>query len=479
MSIRDWWVRVTGMAAEPSAEGEPMREAYGVNVDDDEDQWRRLTGDADRDLAPMTQAHMQKIAAWLWESNLVANRLIELMVAYLLAEGVRLTCKNEESQKFLDRFWRDPINNMPLKLPEKVRELALFGEQCYPAFVNEHDGALRLGYLDPSLIGTVVMDPDNPSQPVGIVTVKDRKGNARRYKVIVNGPEDIFTLRTQRIRETFTDGECFYFRVNNLAAGRRGRSDLLAQADWLDAYDQFLFGELDRAKFMRAFFWDVTLKGANEDQVKKRAREISAPPPGAVRVHNDAEEWKTEAPTLQAGEASEHARLFRNHILGGGTVPEHWYGGGGDVNRASAAEMGEPTFKVFSMRQGLWKLILEDIGRYALRKRLLKDGEAEPEFDDERFDVDAQFPELTARDTTKWAAALQQVAASMVIAINNELLTRATAVKMLATVAGRIGVEFDAEKELLAAGREATKRKEADAFTGDTGADGTAAGGGE
>ena len=458
--------RIFAATPEKPAE-EPMREAAGVTVDADEDQWRRLTGDANRDLSPMTQNRMQKLAAFLWESNPLANRIIELPVAFLLAEGVRLEAGDEAAQKTLDRFWLDPINRMAVKLPEKVRELALYGEQFYPTFVNERNGAVRLGYLDPSLVATVVVDPDNPSQPIGVVTVKDRKGQARRYKAIINGGEDVFTERTQAIRDTFTDGECFYFRVNNLAAGIRGRSDLLAPTDWLDGYDQFLFGELDRAKFMRAFFWDVKMTGATPEQVDERARKISAPSPGSVRVHNDAEEWKAEAPDLKAADSAEHARLFRNHVLGGQTIPEHWYGGGGDINRNAASEMGEPTFKIFSMRQSLWNAFLQEIGRYVLRKKALAESQAEPEFDDQAFQVDVVFPELVVRDTTKWASALQQTAAALVIAVDRKLLTDETATKLLAVIAGRLGVEIDPAEEIVLARAAGKKRQEEDAFTGD------------
>lgn len=38
---------------------------------------------------------MRDMALYLWEANLLANRLIELPVAYLLAEGVRLTVKDK------------------------------------------------------------------------------------------------------------------------------------------------------------------------------------------------------------------------------------------------------------------------------------------------------------------------------------------------------------------------------------------------
>ncbi|HFD87758.1 MAG TPA: hypothetical protein ENJ35_08810, partial [Gammaproteobacteria bacterium] len=274
-------------------------EAAGVTIDADDDQWRKLTGQANRDLSPLTQQRMQKLALYLWESNLLANRIVELPLAFMLAEGVRLVAADEIIQEQLDRFWNDPINSMDLKLPKKARELSLFGEQCWPVFVNEMSGHVRLGYLDPALIETVVTDPDNAEQAIGVVTTKDKKGRARRFRVIVNGADDdLFTERTRAIRETFTDGECFYFPINDLSNGSRGRSDLLAQIDWLDAFDQFMFGEIDRAQFMRAFMWDITLTGATPDEIKVRSREIAAPSPGSVRIHNDAEKWDAVTPDL-------------------------------------------------------------------------------------------------------------------------------------------------------------------------------------
>ena len=453
-----------------------LREAapsIGVTIDADEDNWRPLTGDTKRDLSPVSQQRMRDMALYLWESNLLANRLIELPLAYILAEGVSLRCKNEDNQKTLTRFWKDPINQMDIKLVKKVRELAIYGEQCYPTFVNEHSGHVRLGYLDPALIETVVIDPDNPEQPIGIVTTKDRKGVARRYRVIVNGPDDeLFTKRTQEIRASFDDGEAFYFTINDLSNGRRGRSDLLAQIDWLDGYDQFLFGELDRSSFLRAFLWDVTLKGATPEEVKKRASEITAPNPASVRVHNDGEEWNAVSPNLGAADSEGTARLFRNHVLGGSTVPEHWFGGGGDVNRATAGEMGDPTFKMFSMRQKFLKYVLETIGFYVLRQHELATDQGEPDPEDDDFAVEAEFPELTSRDTAKYAQALPQVISAAAVAVTNKFISIKTAIRLINSIAERLGVEIDAETELNSALDEADKKSEKDAFT----ASGAAAG---
>lgn len=463
--------RLFGLFGEKEA---PKRvtEALGVTVDADEEEgWRRLSGDVSRDLSPLSQERMRETAYYLWDSNLVANRLIELPLAYLLAEGVALQAADKSMQKVLDRFWSDPINSFDEKLEKKVRELALFGEQCYPAFVNEVTGHVRLGYLDPGLIATVVVDPDNPEQPIGIVTKRDKRGRALKYKVIVNGPEDVFTQRTREIRESFDDGECFYFQVNALSTSRRGRSDLRAPADWVDAYDQFLFGEAERYNFLRAFVWDVTMKGATPEQVAERAKTITAPSPGSVRVHNDGEAWNAVTPQIQAYESAAAGRLFRNHVLGGATIPEHWFGGGGDVNRSTGESMGEPTFKVFTMRQRVIRIMLQTMGRYAIRRHLLAGNSEEPPFDDPRLTVQALFPEMTARDTTKYAAALVQLVTAVNMAIEAALLTEETGLQMIAAVAAQFGVEIDAAAELKKARKAAADRAEGDTFTGPAAAD--------
>lgn len=438
--------------------------AAGQTIDDEEEGWRRLTGDTDRDLAPITQRRAREVSAWLWQANLMANRIIELPLAYLLADGVKLEVNDKDAQAMLNRFWNDPINSMDLKLEKKVRELALFGEQCYPTFVNEHTGHVRLGYLDPALIETVVVDPDNPEQQIGIVTVKDRKGGARRYRVIVNGEEEeLFSERTRQIRDTFTDGDAFYFNINSLSSGARGRPDLLASADWLDAYDDFLFGEVDRNRYLRAFVWDVTLKGANDDAVKQRAREIAPPSPNSVRVHNDSETWNAVTPDIKSGDTSESARLLRNHVLGGATLPEHWYGGGGDVNRATGESMGDPAFKVMSMRQRTIKYMLEVIARFAIRQWAIKN-QRSVDLGDGDFLPSAVFPEMIARDTTRYATALQQVVVAAAMAVERGFISRKLALRMIAAVASQLGVDIDVDEALQEAVSAAQDEKGKDVF---------------
>ena len=74
----------------PSQE-QPVREAASAQGRD-ESGWRTLSGDGlasmnDRDLQPMAQERMQKLAEYLWQSNLIANRLTELRLTEYLRKN--------------------------------------------------------------------------------------------------------------------------------------------------------------------------------------------------------------------------------------------------------------------------------------------------------------------------------------------------------------------------------------------------------
>ena len=184
----------------------------------------------------------------------------------------------------------------------------------------------------------------------------------------------------------------------------------------------------------------------------------NAPTPNSTFVHNDSVKLEPKSPSLQAADTSESARLLRNHVLGGSTTPEHWFGGGGDVNRAAASEMGEPTFKIYTGRQNFLKLALEEIGRYVLWKAAQASGQ-KSDWSDDKWQVTAVFPELVNRDVTKFASAMVSVVTAVIQMIDAGLLTEETALKIVADVAQRFGQDFDAKTELEAARIEADGRK--------------------
>ena len=405
-----------------------------------------------RDLNPVAHNRMQQVAYYLYLVNPLARRIIEYTKNYVVGDGVTLRATDPAVEQVIQRFWNDPVNRMDFMLPESVRELSIFGEQCWLAAVNPVSGQVRLGYLDPAEIeaiewGEMTVGPGGTEQgddsglvvsvPVAVLRKSPNGQPARRFRII-RVDEDPASQTFGRLT-----GECFYFSVNKARTASRGISDLFAISDYLDGYDKMLFGLIDRVGFSNAFIWDVLMKGATEDKIQEWLKEQKPPRPGSVRVHNEQVEWKAVAPTLNAGDFNEAARTIKNMNLAGAGFPEHWFAEGGNVNRASALEMGEPTLKTLIERQGLVAFMVRQVVEFAIDQAVAAGSL--------RADVDRAFevkmPQLSVRDMAKAATAVSQVASAVVSLRQAELITRDTARQLIAAAAIELGVEMTAETE--------------------------------
>lgn len=426
-------------------ESEVSKRLQAASVtDNNEADWRRLTGDVNqRNLTPLAQDEMLRIAYWLWETNPLANWLIEIIKDFILADGLPYESKNEDVKTVLDDFWMDPLNRMDIYLEKYVRELFIYGELCFPVFKAEQTGRVRLGYIDPANIKGVITDPENVKVVIGVL-LKDLQGNAgRKYKTILpKDAESILSKSAQALRDGYTDGECFFFAINNVTNSPRGRSELLVISDWLDAYEQFLFDYADKWPLLNTFVWDMEVQGGDENAIKEQMKGFTKKS-GSIYGHNEKVKLTPSTPDLKTVDAETGARLFRNHILGSKSIPEHWFGGGGNVNRATAVEMDTPAYKSLSSKQRYFKFILETIFGYVIdsarEARYLNVNDA----DAKAYSVIT--PELASKDLSKYAPVIQQVTSSLGIAEVNEWIDKDTARKLFAVIMGFLGIEIDYE----------------------------------
>lgn len=183
--------------------------------------WRPISRDQHRDLSLPVLSQAQKLSVKMWSETRIGNRLIELPIAFLLAEGVNLRVEDAVGQGWLTEFWRDPINRMGLRLELLMRDMSLYGHQAWPVSVREHDGLVRLGHIDPLLISEIIISPEQGEMPI-VVVASNRTGGTSHYRVIYGGDEDdLFPDGTQAraIRDAAQAGDCMYFRINALLNG--------------------------------------------------------------------------------------------------------------------------------------------------------------------------------------------------------------------------------------------------------------------
>ncbi len=402
-----------------------------------------------RNLPEVNQDRMIDICYWLWDNYPMAKWIINVAVSFIIAEELPFTSSNPKVLEILKDFWFDPVNRMDLYLRKHVTELHIFGDILFPIKVSPVNGRVRMGYIDPKEIDEVIIDPENCKILIGVKVRKTPGETPKLYKIVLEkNVENFLSPEAKALRKTFTTGDCFFFSINNVTNSPRGRSELLTVADWIDTYENFLYDYAEKWSQMNVFVWDLMVKDAHEDEIKKKVNELNGASsnPGSIFGHNDSIELTAITPDLKSLDVQEGAKLLRNHILGGVGYPTHWYGGAEDVNKSSADEMMTPTMKILTEKQNYFKYILSSIFDYQIfcARKYNKTEYGNIEEKDIKYSIIT--PELSVKDLTKFGAVIKNVADGLVVAENNKWIDKESALESFSVVMSYLGKKVDVEE---------------------------------
>lgn len=467
-------------------------------IDSDDYLYRSLTRSGRGDNLPQYRHDkMVSVSIYLARTNPVARRMLNLLTEFVLGEGVSVTCRNDLVREVIDKHWADPYNDWDRHNAGLLRSFLLTGELLMPLFPNPVDGHLRVGVVKSTDIAAVFTDPEN-WRIVERVAIRGTTGLPRDAvsnagpdadKSVAPVPSDptasgvltgkVYT--TINFREDMdlasVENPALFWSFGN-DFGERGISILYPTADFLDLLDQLAFSEVERWLLLKAFVWDVTVNGADAAGIAKFIADnpdlASAPAPGSVKVHNENVVYDAKSPSLDTADATNGLNWIRNHALGSFGIPQHWWVEGGDANRATAQTMAEPTRKMLSMLQKLWKAILNDVLQaavdYAVARGTLpaevpvqdSEGNVTDEMIPAREAVEVQMPDLAQADTQQLASSMQLVTQSLILAEQQGYITTGTARLVYLQMVQQLGLEFDLDAEAKRAEDEA-QQKAADA----------------
>ena len=415
--------------------------------------FRRLSSGT-RDLSPVTQDRAQKASHYLWTSNPVAHRALKVIRNLIVAEGwtPQATAKDPQAkarvQKVLDTFWNDPVNNWDTRLPERILELLIFGEQPWRQFTRDLDGRVRLGLILPENIANVHADPDNAEQLTHLelktpieIRHPDGRIEKREFFEIIRRDENPHSPTYGKLV-----GEIFFWSINRLSGATRGLPMLLPVLDWIDMLEQLLYSETERAQLSKSFVYDVLLKGADENAIKDFIKRNRRPPKaGSIKVHNENEEWKVIAPSLQLKETIEYIRFLLLWIMGGLGIPEHYFSEANTVNKASAEEMSTPVFAEVRTLQKQIKDMFEVVLLYVVQEAVRCGRLAGLDADDLGVQMISRDPERKGYETA--GTALDKLGAALANATMAEWISNQEAARCFRNGAGALGVQLDDDND--------------------------------
>lgn len=439
------WERLTGWL------GFGVVEAYGTVVDADDSLYRPLTSRSVSDLPEYKHDKMLDVSLHMDRTNPIARRLLSLITDFVFAEGVQIKTRNSMVEAVLTEHWEDPVNEWDERGPRLFRQLLRDGELVMMAGVNDFDGRVRWGTIPGRVIKGVSSDPLNWEVIRQVVLRPETPGGEDRL--------------IDHINETNAGrlgGECLFLKLND--DGIRGISMLYPLADYLDMMEQFAWSELERAKFLRAFVWDITVTGKSEAEIAALIQSgnplFQAPRPGTANVHNELIELKPMTPDLRAWDATTLMSFFLNtFVLGSVGIPEHWYGSGGDVNRAVGTVMDKPTIKMMTRHQRMWRAHMMTALRFVVDQAVESgrlpamvpvenaDGEHTGEMVEARMAFDVSMPDMDSADMQDIGATVNQVVQSLVVAEQHEYISQETARDVFISVIRQLGQDIDPDAE--------------------------------
>lgn len=406
-----------------------------------------------RNLPAVTQEEMMSRSVSMYAGNPIGHRTIDITPEFCLSDGIVYRAEDEQIQRILNQHWTNLTNRWATLQNDRLRDLGLFGEMLITATVSPNTGQVELGNIDPSLIDKVIDDPMNTMKSHAVVIKKMPKETIRRiYKIVdiaqVSDGEAFGRLvglpQTDQEKTTFGfnfkmgeegtlkdmgfnvlndrgkvkwAGTVFYTKVNSPISASRGWGDLLWNLDWMDAHDQFLFAQVEKAIESAQWVWDITAQGMSESDMREWAKNQPGWKPGHRYVHNEFIKIAAQTSNLHLEDATTLGTALKNHILGGSSFPPIWFAEASTA-RAVGPEMTDPTFKHLRIRQRVFAELMQLVFRFTIDQAILAkyvkfDGRRKQDIENEPSSFYLKLPDLSSKDQRALSIAIRNFTGAM------------------------------------------------------------------
>ena len=314
----------------------------------------RATAPQDRAWHDLQSDLEQALEAW--RANPLAFRIVALTTDFVLGDGLVVRSSLPWVQEFLDRFWHHRLNRLPMRLYRWCDELTRAGELFLVLSTNPADGMSYVREVPAARIDRVETAPDDLEREL-------------RYHQLTAGLDGRWWPGSGSPEALEAPQLMLHYCINRPLGALRGQGDLVPILPWLKRYKEWLEDRVRINRYKSAFLWQVTVKNAGPGVLeRKRAQYMRPPAPGSVIVTDELEEWKAVQPAIQAADASPDGRAMRLMVAAGAGIPLHFLAEGESANRATAREMGIPTYRHYAHRRRQFCELLVDLCTWAVRR---------------------------------------------------------------------------------------------------------------
>ena len=410
--------------------------AVSIRIDDSPG-WDPLSqghGPADRPWSERRDDLDDALEAW--RRNFFVRRIVGLVRAYVVGNGITPTSKRPTIQRFITAFWDHPKNRMARRLGPMCDELTRAGELFVILFTNKADGMSYVRFMPASRIMDIETDPEDYEKEL-------------RYSQLTPTGQPKWWISPHHPGATNTDGPnglppvMLHYTINQPLGATRGEGDLTPVLPWARRYSEWLKDRvrLNRIRTRQGML-DVEIADDTMVQDKRQQLRTTNPVEAGIYVHGPGEKTLMHNLQIAADDAEKDGRVLRLAVAAGSNLALHYLGEGEATNYATAKEMGEPTARFFTDRQTDIRRIVEDLISAAYARKVAAAKATWPADGDLRLST--AVTEVARADNQALALAARHIVFALTMMRAEGWVDDATAVRLAFKFAG----EALAEEEI-------------------------------
>jgi hypothetical protein len=436
----------------PAAGGKAINAAISITVDDSKG-WDPLAGGGPHDRTWSDLHSDLEDALEAWRKNFMIRRIVTLTRSYVVGNGILISSKNRAVAKFIEEFWTHPKNRMDHRLGPMCDELTRAGELFAVLFTNKADGMSYIRFVPAARIREIETDPDDYEKELRYGQIQDATAELKWW-VSPNHPTALNPVRRQ------LPPVMLHFAVNRPIGATRGESDLATVLKWALRYSNWLEDRV-RLNRIRTRSGMLDIEIADDSMVEQKKYQLRQDQPlnAGIYIHGPGEQSTLHNLNIQADDAEADGKALRLAIAAGSGTALHYLGEGGDVNYATAKEMGEPTARLHTERQQELTDFLLDIVSLAFWRFQAVTGSRPPAGRDLRLET--ATTEVARADNQSLATAARELVTALAQMRANGWIDDTNAVRLAFKFAGET-IDQDEITAILAAAKPAVPPGETD-----------------
>jgi hypothetical protein len=329
--------------------------------------------------------------------NPIINRGVNVQAIYVWGQGVKVSTRDENIRKIVDRFWNDPGNRAELTGHRarvlKECDIQVDGNIFFALFANPDTGAVSIRTLPVNQVEQIVHNPDDRKDPWFYKRVYQATDLKSQFGRTMTGEKTVFYPDWQLEEDVhFPEGlpqldnnasfaqavKIFHMKVGGLSEMQFGIPETYQAIDWARAYKEFLEDWATIVKSLSRFAWKMTTPtGADAlgvaqsvmgSTVSVESDETNpAPPAGSMFVESGDFNLQAMPKTGATIQADDGRRLLLMALAALG-IPETFTGDVSVGTLATAESLDRPTELKFRDRQTLWQDGLQEILQYVIQR---------------------------------------------------------------------------------------------------------------